>query len=47
MPRLFVGAALMRRLLDGADPAAVGEFVRSLRAALDSVPAEVLANAGG
>lgn len=43
---VIVGAALMRRLLDGADPAEVGEFVRSLRAALDSVPAEVPANAG-
>ncbi|MEV2238243.1 tryptophan synthase subunit alpha [Micromonospora sp. NPDC049891] len=43
----IVGAALMRRVLDGADPAATAGFVRSLRAALDGVPAEVSADAGG
>ncbi|NUO60123.1 MAG: tryptophan synthase subunit alpha [Hamadaea sp.] len=31
---VIVGAAVMRRILDGASPSAVGTFVRSLRAAL-------------
>ncbi|GIJ09627.1 tryptophan synthase subunit alpha [Micromonospora andamanensis] len=44
---VIVGAALMRRLLDGADPAATAGFVRSLRAALDGVPAAAPADAGG
>jgi tryptophan synthase alpha chain len=33
---IVVGAALMRRVLDGVQPAAVGAFVASLRRALDS-----------
>src|SRR6204780_4348803 len=33
---VLVGAAVMRRVLDGADPAEVGAFVASLRAALSS-----------
>jgi tryptophan synthase alpha chain len=31
---VIVGAAVMRRILDGAGPAEVGAFVASLRAAL-------------
>jgi tryptophan synthase alpha chain len=37
---VVVGAAIMRRILDGAGPAEAGEFVASLRAAL-SAPAGV------
>jgi tryptophan synthase alpha chain len=33
---IVVGAALMRRVLDGVQPAAVGAFLASLRRALDS-----------
>ncbi|WBB89514.1 tryptophan synthase subunit alpha [Verrucosispora sp. WMMC514] len=44
---VIVGAALMRRLLDGAGPASTAGFVRSLRAALDGVPARTTADAGG
>ncbi|MET9267285.1 tryptophan synthase subunit alpha [Amycolatopsis sp. NPDC004079] len=32
---VIVGAAIMRRVLDGAGPAQVGEYVATLRAALD------------
>ncbi|WP_409185367.1 tryptophan synthase subunit alpha [Amycolatopsis sp. VS8301801F10] len=32
---VIVGAAIMRRVLDGAGPAEVGEYVATLRAALD------------
>ncbi|WP_370934439.1 tryptophan synthase subunit alpha [Amycolatopsis sp. cg13] len=32
---VIVGAAIMRRVLDGAGPARVGEYVATLRAALD------------
>ncbi|MET8093523.1 tryptophan synthase subunit alpha [Micromonospora sp. NPDC005220] len=34
---VIVGAAIMRRILDGANPAEVGAFVASLRAALSPV----------
>ena len=33
---VVVGSALMRAVLDGADPEAVGRFVAELRAGLDA-----------
>ena len=33
---VIVGAALVRRLLEGSSPAAIGEFVGELRAGLDA-----------
>ena len=35
---VVVGSAIVRRLLDGAGPAGVGEFVASLRAGIDAAP---------
>jgi len=35
---VVVGSAIVRRLLDGNGPAGAGDFVASLRAAIDNAP---------